>query len=90
MRNNRSVLGSREAINTEKRTRDCQGISPKIRKRSPDMDSRNVLEAISYVLRTGIQWKAIPKVFVSPSSIYRYFWFWCEQGFFQVLWIAEL
>jgi transposase len=56
----------------------------------PAMDLRRVLEAIFYVLRTGIQWKAIPKAFGAASSIHRYFRFWCEQGFFQALWIAGL
>jgi transposase len=54
------------------------------------MNPRTVLEAIFYVLRTGIQWKAIPKTFGAASSIHRYFRFWCEQGFFQALWIAGL
>jgi transposase len=54
------------------------------------MDPRRVLEAIFYVLRTGIQWKAIPKEFGAASSIHRYFRFWCEQGFFQALWVAGL
>jgi transposase len=54
------------------------------------MDFRRVLEAIFYVLRTGIQWKAIPKEFGAASSIHRYFRFWCEQGLFKALWIAGL
>jgi putative transposase len=54
------------------------------------MNPRTVLEAIFYVLHTGIQWKAIPKEFGAASSIHRYFRFWCEQGFFQALWIAGL
>jgi transposase len=54
------------------------------------MDPRKVFEAIFYVLRTGIQWKAILKTYGAASSIHRYFRFWCEQGFFQALWIAGL
>jgi transposase len=38
----------------------------------PAMDSRDVFEAIFYVLRTGIQWKVIPKAFGAASSIHRY------------------
>jgi transposase len=56
----------------------------------PAMNPRRVLEAIFYVLRTGIQWKALPKAFGAASSIHRYFRFWCEQGFFQALWVAGL
>ncbi len=52
---------------------------------------RKVFEGIVYVLRTGIQWKALPKErFGSPSAIHRYFRSWLEQGFFQRLWQAGL
>ncbi|WP_138774391.1 IS5 family transposase [Desulfohalovibrio reitneri] len=52
---------------------------------------RRVFEAIVYVLRTGIQWKALPKeVFGSPSSIHAYFRKWEKQGFFLSLWQAGL
>jgi transposase len=54
------------------------------------MEPRRVLEAIFYVLRTGIQWKALPKEFGAASAIHRYFRFWCEQGFFEALWGAGL
>lgn len=51
------------------------------------LDSRRVFEAIVYVLRTGIQWKALPKeVFGSPSSIHAYFRTWEKAGLFEVLW----
>ena len=56
----------------------------------PPMEPRKVLEAIFYVLRTGIQWKALPKEFGAASSIHRYFRFWCEQGLFQAIWVAGL
>lgn len=49
--------------------------------------ARKVFEAIVYVLRTGIQWKALPKeVFGSPSSIHAYFREWEQAGFFLDLW----
>jgi transposase len=39
------------------------------------------------VLRTGIQWKALPKeVFGSPGAIRRYFREWEREGFFLKLW----
>ena len=37
------------------------------------MESRRIFEAIIYVLRTGIQWKALPKEYGSSSSVHRYF-----------------
>ena len=51
------------------------------------LDSRKVFEAIVYVLKTGTQWKALPKdIFGSPSSIHAYFKKWEEQGFFSEMW----
>ena len=54
------------------------------------MKPRTVLQAIFYVLRTGIQWKALPKTFGAASAIHAYFLFWREQSFFQSLWVAGL
>jgi transposase len=54
------------------------------------MEPRKVLESIFYVLRTGIQWKALPKAFGAASAIHACFLFWCEKGFFQALWVAGL
>ena len=48
---------------------------------------RQVFEGIVYVLRTGCQWKALPKErFGSPSAIHRYFRDWAREGFFLALW----
>jgi len=48
---------------------------------------RKVFEAILYVLRTGCQWKALPKErFGSPSAIHTHFMHWIETGFFVSLW----
>jgi len=50
-------------------------------------DYRKVFSAIVFVLRTGIQWKALPKErFGSPSAIHRYFLEWQDTGFFDKLW----
>jgi transposase len=54
------------------------------------MEACTALETMFYVLRTGIQWKALPQAFGSASAVHRYFRFWCEQGFFQALWVAGL
>jgi transposase len=55
------------------------------------IDPRKIFEGILFVLRTGIQWKALPKeVFGSPSAIHRYFQEWEESGFFLNLWEAGL
>jgi len=48
---------------------------------------RRVFAGIVYVLRTGIQWKALPTGrFGSPSAIHRYFREWLNGGFFVALW----
>jgi transposase len=55
------------------------------------LPARQVFVAIVFILRTGIQWKALPtKLFGSPSSIYRYFQQWHKDGFFLRLWQAGL
>ena len=75
-----------------KPSRDCH--KPYQRKpgagRKP-LPPRQVFEGIVYVLRTGCQWKALPKErFGSPSAIHRYFRDWARQGFFLALWRAGL
>ena len=47
---------------------------------------RQVLEGILYVLRTGIQWKALPKTYGAASSVHGYFSEWAEAGFFRRMW----
>jgi transposase len=43
------------------------------------------------VLRTGCQWKALPKEkFGSSSSIHQYFLDWEKEGFFESLWRVGL
>jgi transposase len=54
------------------------------------MEPRTALEAIFFVVRTGIQWKALPASFGSSSSAHRHFMFWAESGFFKALWACRL
>ena len=55
------------------------------------MDPRKVFEGIVFVLRTGCQWKALPKErFGSASSVHKYFRQWLKVGFFLNLWRAGL
>lgn len=42
--------------------------------------------AIFYVLRTGIQWKALPRTLGAPSTVHDRFQFWVEAGVFHTLW----
>ena len=51
------------------------------------MGPRKVFEGIVFVLRTGCQWKALPKSeFGSASSIHKYFLEWKRQGVFTRPW----
>lgn len=50
------------------------------------LPARDTLEGILYVLRTGIQWKAVPKAYGSGSSFHRYFQAWAKAGFFRKIW----
>ena len=55
------------------------------------MPERRVFEGIVFVLRTGCQWKSLPKErFGSSSSVHKYFRHWLRTGFFLALWRAGL
>ena len=55
------------------------------------MPPRRIFEAIMYVLRTGCQWKALPKErFGSPSAVHTHFMRWMRAGFFVSLWRSGL
>jgi len=54
------------------------------------LPARQVFEAIVFVLRTGIQWKALPREFGSSSSVHKYFQYWEKEGFFDKIWEAGL
>jgi transposase len=57
----------------------------------PSKPARVVFEGIYYVLRTGCQWKALPKErFGSASAIHKRFLEWEKAGFFEALWRAGL
>jgi len=56
----------------------------------PRVNLRAVANGIFYLLRTGCQWKALPRGFGSPSTVHRYFQEWTRQGVFRRLWKACL
>ncbi len=56
----------------------------------PAADDRQMFAAIIYVLRTGIQWNALPRELGASSTVYDRFRWWEEQGFFHRLWQAGL
>ena len=72
-----------------------QRVECKIYKRKPGggrkpLSKRRVLEGIFYVLRTGCQWKAVPKEYGAASSIHQYFQEWASAGFFERIWSKGL
>jgi transposase len=50
------------------------------------LDLRLVLAGIFYVLRTGIQWKALTREYGASSSVHRYFQLWADNGVFLEMW----
>ena len=57
----------------------------------PPKPARQVFEAVVYVLRTGCQWKALPKErFGSASAVHKRFLEWEKAGVFEALWQAGL
>lgn len=54
------------------------------------MSDRRAFEAIVFVLRTGIQWKELPREFGSSSSVHKRFQQWERAGFFLRIWQAGL
>lgn len=58
----------------------------KTKKGRPRPEPRIVLNGILYVLRTGCQWKMMPKEYGSGSTVHRYFQEWVKAGFFKKMW----
>jgi transposase len=52
----------------------------------PVVPFRKVLDGILYVLRTGCQWKMLPKDYGSGSTCHRRFQEWSTSKVFQKLW----
>jgi putative transposase len=47
------------------------------------LDRRQVLNAIFYVVRTGCQWRQLPRDFPKWKSVYTIFWRWRRSGLWQ-------
>lgn len=56
----------------------------------PRLPDRQVFAAIVFVLRTGIQWNALPRELGASSTVHARFQEWVRAGFFAALWEAEL
>ena len=56
----------------------------------PRMDDRKAMSAIFYVLRTGCQWKALPRSLGASSTVHDRFQEWRKEGVFKRMWIDGL
>jgi putative transposase len=54
------------------------------------MPNRQAMDGIFYVLRTGCQWKALPRGLGAASTVHDRFQEWRAQGVFAELWRIAL
>jgi putative transposase len=54
------------------------------------MDDRDAFAAMIYVLRTGIQWNALPRQMGASSTVHDRYQEWERAGFFEELWRVGL
>jgi len=52
----------------------------------PRVPNRTVLNGILYVLRTGCQWKMVPREYSSGSTCHLRFQTWVRAGVFEQIW----
>lgn len=65
-------------------------VSPSPLGGKPREKDRKMMDAIYYVLRTGIQWKALPRELGASSTVHDRFLEWRARGVFEALWIQAL
>lgn len=65
---------------------------PKKKKKAgrPRMDDRKAMSAIFYILRTGCQWKALPRSLGASSTVHDRYQEWQQAGVFKQMWIDGL
>jgi transposase len=63
---------------------------PKPKGGRPRNDDRKMMDAIFYVLRTGIHWKALPRSMGAGSSVHDRFQEWQQTGVFRKMWEVGL
>src|ERR1700687_5172894 len=56
----------------------------------PAANDRQMFSAIIYVLRTGIQWNALPRELGASSTVHDRFQEWEQTGLFLSIWKAGL
>ena len=63
---------------------------PKKKPGRPREDDWKIFSGIFYVLRTGCQWKALPRCYGAPSTVHDRFQEWQKDGLFERMWQAGL
>lgn len=63
---------------------------PKPKGGRPRTADRPAMDAIFYVLRTGCQWKALPRTLGASSTVHDRFQEWQQSKVFERLWKAGL
>jgi putative transposase len=63
---------------------------PKPKGGRPRASARQCMDGIFYVLRTGCQWKALPRCRAPASTVHDRFQEWRQAGVFEKLWQAGL
>lgn len=59
---------------------------PGIWKKNPE-PLRRFIEAVVFILRTGVAWEDLPERFGKPNSVYRRFRRWSQQGIWDELFL---
>ena len=59
---------------------------PKPKGGRPRASARQCMDGIFYELRTGCQWKALPRCFGAASTVHDRFQEWRDAGVFERLW----
>ncbi len=63
---------------------------PKPKGGRPRASDRRCMDGVFYALRTGCQWKALPRCFGPASTVHDRFQEWRRAGVFEKLWQAGL
>jgi putative transposase len=56
----------------------------------PNLDLRQILTGVFYVLTSGCQWRKLPREFGHHSVVYKYFRYWVRVGIFDQIWTEAL
>lgn len=82
---------SRSTYLTEKQWENIKPHLPELRSRGrPWRSTRECLEGILWILRTGARWQDLPGRYPSPSTCWRRLKMWTEQGVWLKVWRAFL